>query len=163
MGKTTQFFSKIIFLLCIANIANAQCTDSINVQTKNGCTRYDLSEKTFVELFVASKNLDTIGMDTDNLQRAMDSTDRENKKLVAINKKIGDNYKKEITQYQLNDSTKTSLLTECSKVSGDLNKDNINLRIDNKRLKKKQLKLVGLGAAIVLVGEIVIKVLVIKQ
>src|SRR6185312_3684274 len=162
MGKKTQFLSKIIFLLCIVNIANAQCTDSIYTETKAGCTRYNLSEKTFVELFVASKNPDTIGMDADNLQRSMDSTDRENKKLVAINKKIGENYKKEITQYQLNDSTKTSLLNECSRVSGDLNKDNIDLRIDNKRLKKKQVRLVGLGAALTLLVEIGIKVLIIK-
>src|SRR5688572_5679566 len=137
MDFKTQYFFKIIVLLLICSFTGySQSCDSIIVSNKNNCKRVSMSESLFIQFFVAKKNLDSISQKINNVDIYLDSLENKNKLLEEKNKELINLYNKEIKNYKDNNNTLKTGLEECANVLNNTEKEIIDLRIHNSKLKK---------------------------
>lgn len=142
MDFKIQLFFKIILILLVCSFTSySQSCDSIALTNINDCKRVIMPESLFIRFFVAKKNLDSISQKINNVDIYLDSLEDKNKLLEEKNKELVNLYNKEIKNYRENNNDLKSGLKECITVLNNIEKENIDLRIQNSKLKKNNPKL----------------------
>jgi hypothetical protein len=164
MDKRLQLlYTGIIFCLAFSAFGQApvvtppvkKTTDSVfTAKDRYGNVRYSLSESKFVEMYVAQRNLAEVGKQLTILRSQYNTLIRKDSLVEA-------KYKAEINSLLKIRELLEKDLSSCKKTASVLDKEAFDMAETNKKLKKNQKVIYGLGVATPIV--ITIAVFVIKS
>lgn len=142
-----------IILLSLSLTSFGQCDKNYISVDSSECGFVIMSPYKFTEFYQAKKNLDIIRLQMPELKQKVDS-------LKRVNYEIQHNYIDQVDTMRATYSILEQSYSECVETAVELSIENDYLIYQNNKLKKNRWKLVAGGAALAVVVNTVIKVLV---
>ncbi len=145
MDKRIQLFlTTLIFWLG----GFAQCTDSIKVEKAESCARVSMPEQTFVEFYLAKRNLEMIGNMVPRLDSIVDS-------LHAKNAELETNLLQQVDSANAKSKILENGLDDCYKELVDIDLENMYLRYEVSEFRHRRIRIFGFGLSVGTIGTVI--------
>jgi hypothetical protein len=142
MGRIT------VILMLWSLIGWGQCKDRyIEVSWEDSCQIVKMSPVMFTEFYQAKKNLDLIGKEIPGLEEKINS-------LKGLNKMIEGTYLAEVDSLRKINNLTMQNLDECMYTAKSISRQNLELALENDKLKRQKNRLkggIGVGVLVAII------------